>query len=485
MEDGTLPLIQSPNRALLRPSGQDKAPASGSLELPPPEPRNRTRRKKKASAQPPRLTALISMRTSRADLGLFLTMRGIRTRAHKAIIDQAIASYNAQHPSCPYQERSAADNSMGRRGSTRGHAPETSVGGRGVNVDVALDHKKREVSLSPEQRRAAMGLPAAGAPTRKIQEYTDTKLDRRLQQLEADRLRVIEEIDRRTAATEALQRAARVRQARKVLAEKQRQQQERTAARKLQRLFRGHSGRQKALAMAERRQQVEREKQRVREEAARVSSLRAHGFTSNEQDAALRIQAVARGRRGRRDAGKIVRPFEFSLGGQHFKHRGRRTETPTGHMYRNVHIPSNPAAAAPPPKSDVQPSKQQSPEGNRKMAYFSNPDNPELDVFRLMDQDGDGFISVQDLVAYWESLGTGEDPMQAVEMVALADADGDGKLSPEEFMSFMVNSRKEVKAKKEPKKEQASAKVRRAQLISKLQAKRDQDRQKYSAYKQI
>lgn len=315
-----------------------------------------------------------------------------------------------------------------------------------------------------------MGLPAHGPAAQRVTEYTDAKLDRKLHQLESDRLRVLQEIERRVAATEAIQRAARVRQARKIVADKQGEAQRKKAAIQMQKVVRGHHARQRAMVAAERREQQERERLRVREEAARVRTMRSQkGGVSREQDAALRIQAVARGRRDRLRAGRIVRPFEFSCGGQFFKHTGRRNDTPTEKRVR-------PKLAQPQRQPKI---SHLSPEENRKMAYLEVPDDPEMEMFRLIDRDGDGYVSVADLEAYL-SQNDAETDVNAIDLISAADLDGDGKLSPEEFMLLMVNSRKEVKPKKEPKKAEASAKVRRAQLIAKLQAKRDSDRQRYN-----
>ena len=92
------------------------------------------------------------------------------------------------------------------------------------------------------------------------------------------------------------------------------------AAIRVQKVVRGHKGRERAMAVALRKEHLEKQREK-RLEAARFRRARAmesHGMTSN--DAATRIQAAARGRQGRRRAKKVVRPFEFSLGGLSFKH---------------------------------------------------------------------------------------------------------------------------------------------------------------------
>ena len=55
-------------------------------------------------------------------------------------------------------------------------------------------------------------------------------------------------------------------------------------------------------------------------------------------------------------------------------------------------------------------------------------------------------------------------------------------MNSDEFMTYIVNSRKDIKEKKTVKKEAGTAKERRTQLINKLKAKRDQDRQRYGRF---
>lgn len=491
-EDRTsLPLIESPNRSL-RASPEPKKQQAPSKHK---SGRDKERRKGKRSspAQQPRLAALISLGKSRTDMELFLTMRGIRKRCHKQVIDEAIAAYNAQHPKRPYQP--IRNTQRARRPSTKGKQPETSVGGSIKDHSApAQDYQKpqKKVGMSAEERRVMMGLPASGPTVKKMSEYTDMKLDRKLQQLEAHRQRVIDEIERRVLATEVIQRAARMQAARNIRNQKREERARKEAALQMQRVFRGHTGRQRALAVNERKQQALRQTKRVHDEAERIRQLRASGSIENQADAAVRIQAVARGKKGRREASKIVRPFEFSLGGQHFSHKGRRTNTPKG-LYRGVPIPGN-TGVRPDEKSTMAPQpvekksnvgvSGQSPEDRRRLGYILDPDNIEMDIFRMIDKDMDGYITVQDLVAYLAATGAvGHDMLaNTADLIAEADLDGDGKLDAEEFMTYIVNSRKEHKEVKAVKKEELGAKARRTNLINKLKAKRDQDRQRYGRF---
>lgn len=60
-------------------------------------------------------------------------------------------------------------------------------------------------------------------------------------------------------------------------------------------------------------------------------------------------------------------------------------------------------------------------------------------VFRLLDKNGDGRISIEELMEVMEELGApGED---AREMMQLLDANSDGSLSPDEFDTFQKQVR--------------------------------------------
>lgn len=68
----------------------------------------------------------------------------------------------------------------------------------------------------------------------------------------------------------------------------------------------------------------------------------------------------------------------------------------------------------------------------------ANHRSPEMDhrdrVFLLLDKNGDGKISIEELMEVMEELGArGED---AREMMQLLDSNSDGSLSSDEFHSF-------------------------------------------------
>lgn len=58
-------------------------------------------------------------------------------------------------------------------------------------------------------------------------------------------------------------------------------------------------------------------------------------------------------------------------------------------------------------------------------------------TFELVDTDGDGFISVEELKQLMRALGQEISETRAVEVVVTADRTRDGKLSLEEFAEFM------------------------------------------------
>lgn len=70
------------------------------------------------------------------------------------------------------------------------------------------------------------------------------------------------------------------------------------------------------------------------------------------------------------------------------------------------------------------------PSGNQR-----NPETDQRDrVFRLLDKNGDGKISIEELMEVMEELGAqGED---AREMMELLDSNSDGSLSSDEFSLF-------------------------------------------------
>ncbi|HLV75334.1 MAG TPA: EF-hand domain-containing protein [Vulgatibacteraceae bacterium] len=58
-------------------------------------------------------------------------------------------------------------------------------------------------------------------------------------------------------------------------------------------------------------------------------------------------------------------------------------------------------------------------------------------TFELVDTDGDGHISIDELKNLMAALGTEVSSTRAVEVVVAADADRDGRISLEEFAALM------------------------------------------------
>lgn len=59
-------------------------------------------------------------------------------------------------------------------------------------------------------------------------------------------------------------------------------------------------------------------------------------------------------------------------------------------------------------------------------------------TFRMVDLDGDGFISLEELKSLMKALGQEISHARAVEVMVEADGSRDGKMSLEEFAAFMA-----------------------------------------------
>ncbi|MBA9006099.1 MULTISPECIES: EF-hand domain-containing protein [Thermomonospora] len=71
------------------------------------------------------------------------------------------------------------------------------------------------------------------------------------------------------------------------------------------------------------------------------------------------------------------------------------------------------------------------------MSDANEPVNEYAATFRMVDLDGDGFISVDELKSLMRALGQEIDHVRAVEVMVEADGSRDGKMSLEEFTAFM------------------------------------------------
>ncbi|HJE58783.1 MAG TPA: EF-hand domain-containing protein [Nocardiopsis listeri] len=62
-------------------------------------------------------------------------------------------------------------------------------------------------------------------------------------------------------------------------------------------------------------------------------------------------------------------------------------------------------------------------------------------TFALVDVDGDGLISAQELTSLMRNLGDETTEEQAAEVVRTMDSDGDQRISLEEFARYMSQNR--------------------------------------------
>lgn len=62
-------------------------------------------------------------------------------------------------------------------------------------------------------------------------------------------------------------------------------------------------------------------------------------------------------------------------------------------------------------------------------------------TFALVDVDGDGLISAQELATLMRNLGDETTEEQAAEVVRAMDSDGDQRISLEEFARYMSQNR--------------------------------------------
>lgn len=70
------------------------------------------------------------------------------------------------------------------------------------------------------------------------------------------------------------------------------------------------------------------------------------------------------------------------------------------------------------------------------------PDTTEYAAtFALVDADGDGLISAQELSRLMRNLGDETTDEQAAEVVRAMDSDGDERISLEEFARYMSSAR--------------------------------------------
>jgi len=108
-----------------------------------------------------------------------------------------------------------------------------------------------------------------------------------------------------------------------------------------------------------------------------------------EEEAALILQSAGRGLLGRRKAKKQVRPFELSIAGFDFTHRGgQKTVGEAGVLEAHAALRKRATVGE-----------------LTQLMLLNNPDEEELSIFRIIDADGDGFINQADLSEYLQKIG--------------------------------------------------------------------------------
>ena len=119
--------------------------------------------------------------------------------------------------------------------------------------------------------------------------------------------------------------------------------------------------------------------------------------------------------------------------------------------------------------------------------YISEADNLEGDMFRIIDQDGDGLIGEADLQSFMvlaapcaahlhgncvqDSNAEMAKEVDFVDMLREASQRDDGKLTKEDFAEYMRALQKDDGEKKKRRVTELDAATRRALLIARLQGK--------------
>jgi Ca2+-binding EF-hand superfamily protein len=61
------------------------------------------------------------------------------------------------------------------------------------------------------------------------------------------------------------------------------------------------------------------------------------------------------------------------------------------------------------------------------------------DAFDAFDEDGDGLVSIEELLALMDRIGEPLSRKEAEDALRRGDTDGDGQLSFDEFIAFMLS----------------------------------------------
>ena len=75
-----------------------------------------------------------------------------------------------------------------------------------------------------------------------------------------------------------------------------------------------------------------------------------------------------------------------------------------------------------------------------KMKTFGDTEKSIRKAFRVLDKDGDGFITVRELKDVMTKLGEKLTMKEVEELVNEADMNGDGRIDMEEFVQMMITT---------------------------------------------
>jgi len=221
---------------------------------------------------------------------------------------------------------------------------------------------------------------------------------------------ILREMRERDAATRQLQRIARGHQARRELAEAVRVRNE--AATKIASIQRGRQTRKARAEIEKQKRKMARRSPKLKPKSSPDNAATEAGsgdeYGSDEyeleeaapmtrEEAAAMIQSIGRGLLGRKRAAKQVRPFELSIAGFDFRHRGGQKTVGE----REARAKAGRAKAS---VAEL-----------TRLLLLNDPDEEELSIFHVIDVDGDGVINSEDLGDYLDKIGErGHGPIEPI-----------------------------------------------------------------------
>jgi len=314
------------------------------------------------------------------------------------------------------------------------------------------------------------------------------------------------EAELQKAHTEMAKKVLEVKAAETECAQLMREMRERdAAARKLQRISRGYVARKEVnakvaarnkavtdIARMTRGKQTRKKVDEIKAQRAKMARgrpVRQHSQaddgdedeydefedeepTMTTEEAAEKIQRVMRGKLGRKRAKKQVKPFDLSIGGFDFNHRGGQKTIGESFYQPKLNLKNEK------PKERKLLSMEDrnkdigvtSAAELRQAALINNPDDEEMAIFSIIDADGDGFIGSEDLYEYLAEVGELPNYATVKDLIRELDIERNGKVSLEEFLVYMREMRQSDKAQKRSKEvtKKIDAATRRSYLIGRL-----------------